>query len=376
MFVIQLIQLLLVVHLGLLLAFQSRSSPRADQPARASSPEERDYAPPSHARKLWALGTCAVLANINGQRHDLLGGCERTPAEIKRWQDCLAKWWDVRNRAELLETLRWLDEDGHRREFNELSRVLPQASATQLDAIQKRCSEDPTFSNRVDMVRKYQKELGPKSILAWDYGRYVSLCGWGYVVGFLSEDEAWRKIMPVAGFLQDTFDSWEDLGRSYVIGREFWSPGKGTESRRSYANLLNNPASPWNRLPWSMDLKPGAKELDKTYDYDKFTCTNFVVSSGRVIPELVPTTQWTWKPAPSNEANVFLILTITGQTIPPANLKLPLKRCATQQGPVWHADKFILLDAAPWDSVCKGGRRTVSFGGVTTDGIDLNINLT
>jgi hypothetical protein len=376
MFVLQLIQLLLVVQLGLVLALQMRSGATAEQQARPSSSEDSAYAPPSRAQQLWALGTCAILADINGQRHDLLGGSERTPAEIKRWRDCLAKWWGVRSRAELLETLRWLDEDGHRRAFNDLARALPQASAAQLDAIQKRCSEDPTFSNRVDIVRKYQKELGTKSILAWDYGRYVSLCGWGYVVGFLTADEAWRKIMPVASFLQDTFDSWDDLGRSYVIGREFWSPGKSPESRRSYANMLNNASSPWNRLPWSMDLKPGAKELDKTYDYVKHTYTNFVESSGRIIPELVPTTQWTWKSAPSNDADAFLVVTITGQTIPPANVKLPLKRCATQQGPAWHADKFVLLDTAPWDSVCKGGRRTVSFVGVSIDGIDLNINQT
>jgi hypothetical protein len=376
MFVLQLIQLLLVVQLGLVLALQMRSGATADQQAKPSRSEDSAYAQPSREQQLWALGTCAILADINGQRHDLLGGCERTPAEIKRWRDCLAKWWGVRNRAELLETLRWLDEDGHRRAFNDLARALPQASAAQLAAIQKRCSADSTFSNRVELVRKYQKELGTKSILAWDYGRYVSLCGWGYVVGFLSEDEAWRKIMPVASFLQDTFDSWDDLGRSYVIGRDFWSPGKSPESRRSYANMLNNASSPWNLLPWSMDLKPGAKEMDKTYDYVKFICTNFVEVSGGVIPELVPTTQWTWKPAPSNDADAFLVVTITGQTIPPANVKLPLKRCATRQGPAWYADKFVLLDTVPWDSVCKGGHRTVSFGGVTTDGIGLNINQT
>lgn len=375
MFVIQLIQLLLVVQLGLLLALQTRSSLPPEQRAHFSNAEDSAYAPPSREQQLWALGTCAVLADINGQRHDLLGGCERTPAEIKRWQDCLAKWWGVRSRPELLETLRWLDEDGHRREFNDLARALPLASASQLDALQKRCSADPTFSNRVELVRKYQKELGAKGIAAWDYGRYVSLCGWGYVVGFLTEEEAWRRIMPVASFLQDTFESWDDLGRSYVIGREFWSPATGEEARNAYERLLvNNPASPWTRLPWDLDLTRTRREIG--VDYDFVTSANFVESAGRPLPALMPTAQWTWKLAQSNDAEAWLILTVTGPNIPAANVKLPLKHAATQPGPGWSAQDTMLLDTAPWDSVCKGGRRTITFNGVTTNGLIICVNRT
>ena len=375
MFVIQLIQLLLVVQLGLLLAFQTRPSLPADQRAPFSSAENSAYAPPSREQQLWALGTCAVLADSNGQRHDLLGGCERTPAEIKRWQDCLAKWWGVRSRAELLETLRWLDEDGHRREFNDLARVLPQASATQLDALQKRCSADSTFSNRVELVRTYQKELGAKGIAAWDYGRYVSLCGWGYVVGFLTEEEAWRKIMPVASFLQDTFESWDDLGRSYVIGREFLSPASGEDARNAYERLLvNNPASPWTRLPWDLDLTTTRREMGK--DYDFVTSANFVETAGRPLPALMPTAQWTWKLAHANDAEAWLTLTVTGPNIPPANVQLPLKHQATQPGAVWSAQDIVLLDTAPWDSVCKGGHRTVTFNGVSTNGVIICVNRT
>lgn len=372
MFVIQLIQLLLVTHLGLLLVLQLRSGASAEQQARPSSSADSAYAPPSHAQQLWALGTCAVLADINGQRHDLLGGSERTPAEINRWRDCLAKWWGVRSRAELLETLRWLDEDGHRREFNALARVLSQASATQLDAIQTRCSADPTLSNRVELIRKYQKELGAKGILAWDYGRYVSLCGWGYIVGFLTEDEAWRKIMPVAGFLQDTFDSWDDLGRSYVIGREFWSFEKSNEARKAYKRLLTLPGSPWTRLPWTLDLKPTASDPGRLYDYGAFT--NFVEVAGRPLSALVPTAQWTWQRTHSNDAAAELVLTVSGLNLPVASVNLRLKRCATQPGPARQADNDRLLDKAPWDSVCKGGWRAVSLGSVSTNGIRINVN--
>ena len=73
------------------------------------------------------------------------------------------------------------------------------------------------------MAKEYYKKLGEKSLLGWDYGRYICLCRWGYLVGWLNEQEAWEKIMPAAELLQKSFSSWEDLGRNYLIGRLFWS---------------------------------------------------------------------------------------------------------------------------------------------------------
>ena len=99
-----------------------------------------------------------------------------------------------------------------------------------------------------------------KSILGWDYARYVSLCGWGYVVGFMTEDEAWERIMPVAITLQDTFDSWEDLGRNHVLGREFWSwqstQSRGELTKKAYKKLCTHTGSPWRRISWDLDLSP------------------------------------------------------------------------------------------------------------------------
>ncbi len=42
---------------------------------------EKSFTPPTQEQKLWALATTAVLTESNRRRHDLLGGCERTPEE-------------------------------------------------------------------------------------------------------------------------------------------------------------------------------------------------------------------------------------------------------------------------------------------------------
>ena len=91
-----------------------------------------NYTPPTEKQKLWALATCAVLAELNGHRHDILGGRLRLPENIEATQGLLANWWHTHNREELLKTLSWIEEGGHREEFDGLSQYLTAASPAQL----------------------------------------------------------------------------------------------------------------------------------------------------------------------------------------------------------------------------------------------------
>jgi hypothetical protein len=87
------------------------------------------------------------------------------------------------------------------------------------------------------------------------------LCRWGYMVGFLSEDQAWRRIMPAARRIQGGYRSWAELGEDYLVGREFWSREETDRTGRIYRDietrLVKEPRSPWKRLPWRMKLEAG-----------------------------------------------------------------------------------------------------------------------
>jgi hypothetical protein len=230
------------------------------------------YSPPTQEQKLWALATCAILTESNCDRHDLLGGCKRQPAKTKVRQEILSEWWGVNNRKDLLKTLEWLENGGHRREFDKMAGILTSAKPAQIDELKRKYANVPEITNKIVIVLKYKDDFGPKSITAWDFSRYVSLCGWGYIAGYLNEDEAWRRIMPAARMLQKTFTSWEDLGKNHVVGREFWSleqtKARGDLTRSCYAKLLISPSSPWSRIRWDLDLTApkakGAKTLDST----------------------------------------------------------------------------------------------------------------
>jgi hypothetical protein len=113
-------------------------------------------------------------------------------------------------------------------------------------------------TRQTGLVRQYGSVFGRKSLLGWDYSRYVLLCRWGYHCGYLSEQEAWDRIMPVARMLQKTFSSWADLGENFLVGREFWSYAEmlrtGAEVKAAYQTLLDDPFSPWKFNPWDQDL--------------------------------------------------------------------------------------------------------------------------
>lgn len=213
---------------------------------------------PSHEQKLWCLAACAVLTQRNQDRHDLLADAELTDANINSVMKSLSEWWEVEDRKTLFESLHWIEQGGHRKIFAEIAFFLRSAEEHELKELESRSNRDPELNNRIDVVRRHSEQLGKKTLLGWDYSRYLSLCRWGYMAGYVSEEEAWSLMLPAARILQGAFDSWEDLGANYLIGREFWSLCNTLESGESYWEayeyLCSDPGSPWRNIRWDLDL--------------------------------------------------------------------------------------------------------------------------
>ncbi len=213
---------------------------------------------PLDSPKAWALAVSALMMERNHGRHDTLSGKEyRDKEEMKRIKQLLNDWWDVRDRESLLSTLDWLKEEGHRKQFEEMGNFFASLSKERLDEVLKNVKTDEETQQIYFVIKNYNK-LNDKSILGWDYGRYVFLCRYGYFVGYLNEKEVWEKIMPIARELQGAFGSWKDLGDNYLLGRELWSAEQmrqdGQLFKDAYNNLLTDLQSPWKTCPWDMHL--------------------------------------------------------------------------------------------------------------------------
>lgn len=151
----------------------------------------------------WILATNSILSADNGVHIDLIGGMEPTPSIEAGIKMNLKSSWGVNDSGALLETLKQLEENSLK-------------------------AQD-------------------KKLLAWDGIRLVHLAQWGYLAGYLQESEVWKMTLPTAKKLQESFDSWQDLGENYLSARsQNFSDNIGDEMmQEAFLKLLKNPASPW-----------------------------------------------------------------------------------------------------------------------------------
>ena len=205
--------------------------------------------------KEWAIACGGLLSAMNGQYQNSLETAESTPEEIAAQKKSLERWWGVTDRESLLRILQWVQDDGHRKGWDRLADAIESGAPALKSEL---AQQNPKSQNQINVCTKYYKQVGAKSLLGWDYSRYIELCRWGYMCGYLSKDEAWEKIMPAAKLLQKTFDSWEDLGQNYIIGRKYWSTQETAKSGDIYARnlktLLSDARSPWVLLKWQTKL--------------------------------------------------------------------------------------------------------------------------
>jgi hypothetical protein len=197
----------------ILLAALCLTWPVAGEPARVLT----------QAQKEWALGAGAMLAQIDGDRLDVLGGAENLSAEAETDRQALRRSWNITSRAELLGVLEELVRDD-----------------------------------------------GDRTRVGWNYPRAINLARWGYISGYLQEDEAWNFILPAAERLQKTFSSWQELGQVYLDARAKWYSNRLAIRRQAdyaYRVLLAYQGSPWRKYPWNLDLGNGyaaPPSVDKT----------------------------------------------------------------------------------------------------------------
>jgi hypothetical protein len=213
----------------------------------------------------WALATVAVSNQQNGFSHYILGGEKPTPQSQVNAIYGLKNWWGVTTREESLEVLKWLLNEGHHKEYEQLASVVANASETDYDMLLKKYESNPEVIFKLKFARDNNEKLGKKSLLAWDLCRYIQVAGLSYIAGYLTEDEAWEKIMPAAKIIQENFESWSDMGNNYLMGRHYWAGERNERLDYIYGLLANqkDSHSPWNQYQWKTNLSDFPKPAEK-----------------------------------------------------------------------------------------------------------------
>ncbi|MGD9211282.1 MAG: DUF1266 domain-containing protein [Desulfobacteraceae bacterium] len=106
-------------------------------------------------------------------------------------------------------------------------------------------------------VKQAMYRFDPTGIMAYEYGCYVMLCRNGALFSYISDDEAWSLIMPIARKTQQCFTDWHDYWLNYLAGRHARFEHMSADAVRSnvkdlikFTGVENGPAD----LPWDTDL--------------------------------------------------------------------------------------------------------------------------
>jgi hypothetical protein len=207
---------------------------------------------------LWINGTYAVLTELNDEDYTLFGGMKANEVNKCIQIASLEQWWGVTDRASADETLNRLLDTGHRTDYASMMQALEENGASELQReellgyLSDLVGDEDGAYNLVNAYDNYVN-YGAGAIDGWDYCRAVSLCGWYYIAGYYTEQEALDKSFEIALIIQKRFSSWDEMMDSYLRGYEYWANESGDARREIYEDIKTRNNNPY-LLDWNLPL--------------------------------------------------------------------------------------------------------------------------
>ena len=95
---------------------------------------------------------------------------------------------------------------------------------------------------------------------AWDLLRFMVVARLGVAAQYHADEDAWRRIHPVARRLQASYRSWPEMAQAYVVARRQWKgiAPDGSEDDDGMRRILDHVAAlrdgAWRTTAWTMEL--------------------------------------------------------------------------------------------------------------------------
>lgn len=209
----------------------------------------------SYDQLMRELAVGAINRTVNRLRYDVSMSGRFSPELVSRMKRGLEEGWGIKNGDDALRILNWLRGEGHRKKYDQQAEEVSRAG-DQFDQLLKPYRQifDTREINRLQFVKDHQEQLKGKSLVGWDYCRLVNVAQDCYVVGYISQDQAWKETINATKIIQETFTSWEDMANNYLLGREYWSGISDQRFSEAAKWLLADPESPWVKYKWDMPL--------------------------------------------------------------------------------------------------------------------------
>lgn len=183
----------------------------------------------------------AVLSSRNNMSFDEL----KTINEGVK--DVLKEGWDVTDKKTAIETLDWLVNEGHRKDADEVYKIIQSGKAGNYPELKKtlKLYDKATSTMKAQLGFKDENFNNVKTVAAWDTDRLVTVARWCYSAGYITEDEAWNYINKAVDTAKTSFNSWEEYYISCVYGRAIAYEGDIDELIGTGKALFKDSDSVW-----------------------------------------------------------------------------------------------------------------------------------
>lgn len=162
----------------------------------------------------------------------------------------LSSYWDVSNTEEAVQTLEWLLTEGHRARYDQLLIALKAGQSFTEEEVGKsqECYEaaQEVIMKKLSFTKSDFDQVD--TIAAWDFDRAVNIARWSYILGYLTEEQAWDYIERAADDTSQIFGSWKDYFSSFAFGRAIAYEGDIYDIIWNGKELLNEKDSIWNEF--------------------------------------------------------------------------------------------------------------------------------
>lgn len=176
---------------------------------------EANHTLPKEQQHLLAYG--ANLALYRSESPRIL----QMKVDTETLKEGLSSYWNVSNSTEAVETIEWLLTAGHRENYDELLMLLKGGQSFTEEEVGKsqECYESArqVMGQKLSFTQADFDKVG--TIAAWDFDRAVNIARWSYVLGYLTEEQAWGYIERAADASSELFQTWKEYFISFAFGR-------------------------------------------------------------------------------------------------------------------------------------------------------------
>jgi hypothetical protein len=208
---------------------------------------------------IWICAIPGIIDQLNHHSHITLEPEIITNQSRESMKKFIIPSWNIYKREDLLNMLNWVLTKGQRAEFNEYLNYIENNKALSIDEICMQYNLTDRAKRGMEYIKTLDFKKDEKTLLGYDLGRYVALCKWGYQAGYINNIEAWEKIYSIIPLIKENYNSWEEFGNSYLLGRLFWLELSNdleirkTNTIKVYKKLLTPPDGIWTKIPWNSE---------------------------------------------------------------------------------------------------------------------------